>query len=205
MSSAGGRLVSWFSLLSSSTNVEAAEAEAASAIPWFEAGVVTHPCTSEVTSTRITVSACVTAIGEPTTAPNVGAELNVTESSFHAVVTGFKSSAPAVFTRFTYKRSVAEAIPPEVVPAGSDPRLNWISAMFPLPTARFVKLPKFVLGCALLMCASLTSGASVARAVNASKMVRKSPTATALPLHSSACFFMYALPLFYQSAAARKP
>ena len=35
--------------------------------------------------------------------------------------------------------------------------------MFPLPTARFVRLPKFVLGCALLMCASLRSGAAVAR------------------------------------------
>jgi hypothetical protein len=101
MSSAGGRLVSWFSLLSSRTNVDAAEAEAVSAIPLFDEGVVTQPCTSEVTSTRITVSACVTAMGEPTTAPNDGAELNVTVSSFHAAVTGFKSSAPAVFTRFT--------------------------------------------------------------------------------------------------------
>jgi hypothetical protein len=93
---------------------------------------------------------------------------------------------------------------PEVVPTGSDPGLNLISEVFLLPTARFVGLPKFVLGCALLMSASLSSGASVARAVNASKMVRKSPTATALPLHSCACFFMYALPLVYQSAAARK-
>jgi hypothetical protein len=49
----------------------------------------------------MTVSGCVTAIGDPTTAPNDGAELNVTESSFQALVTGFRSSAPAVFTRFT--------------------------------------------------------------------------------------------------------
>ena len=145
-------------------------------MPLFEAGVVTHDCTSVVTSTKTKSPTCVAGTATVAiTAPVVGAVLKVTVNSAHALVTGCTSTDPAVFTRFTYRISVARAICPEVIPAGKVERSNFVSAVLPLPTCRFVWFPKLVLACALLIYASPACGASVAPAGSASVAHSSSP------------------------------
>jgi hypothetical protein len=68
----------------------------------------------------------------------------VTVDSFQEDVTGATDTAPAVFTRFTKTISVARTTWVAVTPVGSDVRSNWRKAVFPLPTYRLERYPKFV-------------------------------------------------------------
>jgi hypothetical protein len=153
--------VSSFSLLSRSTFA----ATDVSATPKFVAGAVTHPCTSDVTSSVTYSPAVVAAAAKlPAALPSDGAVAYVTVPSLHAEVTGTRFTVPPAFTRFTKTVSVARCTCPAVSPPGSVLRSNCSSAVLPLPTYRLESAPKFVVARAELTCASPDSVTSVARA-----------------------------------------
>ncbi len=121
--------VSSFSLLSSSTLAEAEE----SANPKLVAGVVTHPCTSEVTSS-VTYWPAAEAMKIPVAAPMPGRDAAVTDDSLQVEETDERVTCPAVLTRLTKSVNVACEIWLDVVPAGSVLRSNCSRAVLPLPT-----------------------------------------------------------------------
>jgi hypothetical protein len=96
-------------------------------------GVVTQLCTSEVMSITTNCCACV-GVKVATAEPCVGIVAYVTVDSLHELVKGCTLTTPEVLIRFTYSFSVALPIWLAVVPAGSEERSNWISAVPPLPT-----------------------------------------------------------------------
>jgi hypothetical protein len=71
-----------------------------SATPKLLPGVVTHPCTREVTSMTMNCSATA-GVNEATVDPSVGIVANVTVDSFHVPVTGCTFTRPEVLIRFT--------------------------------------------------------------------------------------------------------
>jgi hypothetical protein len=134
-------------------------AVAASASPKFDAGLLTHPCTADVTS-NVTNSPAPVTVAVCTVAPSPGIVAYVTADSVHAPPTICTCTAPGTSARLQYTRSVALVICAAVVPAGSILRSNCTNAVYTPPTFKLLRFPALTVGCALDTCASPTSVAS---------------------------------------------
>jgi hypothetical protein len=127
------------------------------------ADVVTHPCTSPVTSkaTYIPLAETTAVAAE---LPAAGLVAYVTLLSENPATSGASDSVPAVYTRFTHTYIVAFDTCPLVVPLGRFNKSKRRYAVLVEFTARFDREPKFVLGNVLVTCASADTFATVARA-----------------------------------------
>src|SRR5262249_53364626 len=88
--------------------------------------------------------------------------------------TGCTLTNPGVSARLQYSRSTARDTWAAVVPAGTVPRSNCNSVVYPPPTFRFDRAPLFAAGLAEFTWASATSVASTAEA-RAATITKASP------------------------------
>jgi hypothetical protein len=149
---------------------------------------LTHDCTVAVTS-KVTKLPAADTVCVASTGPSDGVVTYITVDSFHTPPTACTSTGPLTSARLQYTRSVALVICAAVVPAGSTPRSNCSSVVYPPPTFRLLSEPAFTVGCALDTCASPTSVADCARiftgAISSAASKRQTGAPDTLPLRST--------------------